>query len=55
MVFYINTVKQELGSNKTYKRIVLDEMSVVDRHRWHMVAKFDVLVEEEHDKFYAIY
>ena len=44
---------QELGSNKTYKHIVLDEMSVVDRFWCHM--QVNLLVEEEQGKLNTIY
>ena len=47
---YINTLKQELSTAKTYEHNRLDENSVVDRHRCHMAAKFGVLVDEDHSK-----
>ena len=47
---YINTLKQELSTAKTYEHNRLDETSVVDRHRCHMAAKFGVFVDEDHSK-----
>ena len=49
-MYYINIQKQELGSAKTYEHKPLDGRYVVDRHRCHMAAKFDVFVDEKHDK-----
>ena len=37
--YYINTLKQELSTAKTYGHNRLDETSIVDRHRCHMAAK----------------
>ena len=44
--YYINTLKQELGTAKTYEHTLLDEKSVVDRHRCHMAAKFGVFFDD---------
>ena len=46
---YINIIKQELGSAKTYENNLLDERSVVERHRFHVAAKLGVLVDKNHD------
>ena len=43
-MYYINVLKQELGSAKTYEHNLLDEWSVFDRNRCHMSAKFGVHV-----------
>ena len=37
-------IKQALCTSKTYKHNLLDERSVVDRHRCHMAAKFGVFL-----------
>ena len=47
---YINTLKQELATAKAYEHNLLDESSVIDRHRCHMAAKFGVFVDEDHSK-----
>ena len=47
-MYYINTLKQELSTSKTYERNLLDERSVVDMHRCYMAAKFDVFADEGH-------
>ena len=45
-MYYINTLKrQALCTAKTYERNLLDERSVVDRHRCHMAAEFGVLLK----------
>ena len=54
-MYYINTLKQELGTAKTYEHNLLDEKSVVDRHQCHMAAKFCVFVDEDHSKLPALY
>ena len=53
--YYINTLKQELGTAKTYEHTLLDEKSVVDRHRCHMAANFGVFVDEDHSKLPTLY
>ena len=35
--------------------LLLDEKSVVDRHRSHMAAKFSVFVDEDHSKLPTLY
>ena len=42
--YYINTLKQELVTAKTYEHNRLDEPSIVDRHRFNMAAKFGLFV-----------
>ena len=54
-MYYINTLKQQLGTAKTYEHNLLDEKSVVDRHQCHMAAKFDVFVDVDHSKLSALY
>ena len=49
-MYYINTIKQELGTAKIYEHNLLDEKYVVDRHRCHMAAKFGVFVYEDQSK-----
>ena len=49
-MYYINTLKQEVSTAKTYQHNLLDERSVVDRHQCHMAANFDVFVDEDHSK-----
>ena len=46
--YYINTLKQELSTAKTYEYNRLDVTSIVDRHRCHMAARFGVFVDEDH-------
>ena len=36
--YYINTLKQELSTAKSYEHNRLDEMSLVDRQRCHLAA-----------------
>ena len=52
---YINTIKQELSTAKTYVHNRLDESSIVDRHRCHMAAKFGLFVDEDHSKLPMLY
>ena len=44
-MYHINTLKQELSTAKTYEHNLLDESSVVVRHRCHMadniVSEYD--------------
>ena len=49
-MYYINTLKQEIGTAKTYEHNLLDKKYVVDRHRCYMAAKFGVFVDEDHSK-----
>ena len=44
-IYQTNTLKQELSTAKTYEYNLLDKGSIVDRHRWHMAARFGVLVD----------
>ena len=54
-MYYINTLKQELATAKTYEHTLLDERPVIDIHRCHMAAKFGVFVDEDHSKLPTIY
>ena len=54
-MYYINTLKQELGTAKTYEHNLLEEKYVVDRHRCHMAAKFGVFVDEDQSKLPTLY
>ena len=45
---YINTLKQEFGTAKTYEHTMLEETFDVDRHRCHIAAKFGVFVDKVH-------
>ena len=54
-MYYINTLKQELSTAKTYEHNRLDETSVVDKHRCHMAAKFGVFVDENHGRLPTLY
>ena len=53
--YYINTLKQELSTAKTYEHNRLDETSIVDRHQCHMAAKFGLFVDEDHSKLPTLY
>ena len=53
--YYINTLKQELSTAKTYEHNRLDETHIVDKHQCHMAAKFGVSVDEDHSKLPTIY
>ena len=54
-LYYINTLKQYLGTAKTFEHNLLDEKSVVNRHRCHMATKFGVFVDEDHNKLPTLY
>ena len=54
-MYYINTLKKELSTAKTYEHNRLDETSVVDRHRCHMAAKFGVFVDEDQSKLQTLH
>ena len=54
-MYYINNLKQELGTAKTYEHNLFDEKYVVDRHRCHMAAKFGVFFHEDHSKLHTLY
>ena len=53
--YYINTLKQELSTAKTYEHNRLGETSIVNRHRCHMAAKFELFVDEDHSKLPTLY
>ena len=48
--YYINTLRQELSTAKTYEHNRFEETSIVDKHRCHMAAKFGLFVDEDHSK-----
>ena len=54
-MYYINTLKQELDTAKTYEHNLIGERLVVERHRCHMAAKFCVFVDEDHSKLPTLY
>ena len=54
-MYNINSLKQELSTAKTYEHNRLDEMSVLDRHRCHLAAKFVVFVDEDYSKLPTLY
>ena len=54
-MYYINTLNQEPCTYKTYEHNLLDERYVVDRHRCHIAAKFDVFVDGDHSKLLTSY
>ena len=54
-MYYINTLKQELGTAKTCEHSLLDEKYVVDKRRFYMAAKFCVFVDEDHSKLTKLY
>ena len=54
-MYYINTLKLELSTAKTYEHNLLDEKYIVDRHRCHMAAKFVRFVDEDHNKLPMLY
>ena len=54
-MYNINTLKQELSLAKAYEHKLLDKRSVVDRHRCHLAAKFDVCVDEDHCKLHTFF
>ena len=55
-MYYINTLKQELSTAKTYEHNLLGARSVVDRHRCNMAAKnFGVFVNDDHGKLPTLY
>ena len=43
-MYYINTLKQELGTAKTYEQNFIEEKSVVDGHRCHMAESLVYLL-----------
>ena len=50
-----NTLKQELGSTKTYERISTDERSIVNTHSIDITAKFAVSMKEKQDRLPTLY
>ena len=54
-LYYINTLKQELGSNKTYERISTDERCIVNTHSIDITAKFAVSIKEMQDRLPTLY
>ena len=54
-MYNINILKQELSISKTYEHNLLEEQSVVDRHRCNVDAKFSVFVDEDHSKLPTFY
>ena len=54
-LYYINTLKQELGSTKTYERISTDESSIVNTHSIDITAKFAVSIKEKQDRLPTLY
>ena len=51
----VNTLKQERSTAKTYEHTRLDKTYVVDRHRCHRAAKFEVFVDEDHSRLLSLY
>ena len=54
-LYYINTLIQELGSTKTYKRISADERSIVNTHSIDITAKFAMKIKEKQDRHPTLY
>ena len=54
-MYFINVLKQELKSAKTYEHNLIEERPVLVRHRCHMATKFGVFVDENHDKLPTLY
>ena len=54
-LYYINTLKQELGSTKAYERISTDERSIVNTHSFDITAKFAVSIKEKQDRLPMLY
>ena len=54
-LYYINTLKQELGSTKTYDRISTYERSIVNTHFVDITAKFAVSIKEKQDRLPTLY
>ena len=54
-LYYISTLKQELGSTKTYERISTDERSIVNTHSIDITAKFAVIIKEKQDRLPTLY
>ena len=54
-LYYINTLIQEFGSTKTYKRISTEKRSIVNTHSIDITAKFAVIVKEKQDRLPTLY
>ena len=54
-MYNIITLKQELITAKTHEHTLLDGMSVIGRHWFHMAAKLGVFVYEEHSRLTKLY
>ena len=54
-MYYIYSLKQALSTAYTYEHNLLHRMSVVDRYRCHMAAKFGVFVDEDNSKLPMLY
>ena len=54
-MYYINTLKQELSTAKTYEHNRFDELSIIDNYRCNNAAKFGVFVDEDHSKLPKFY
>ena len=52
---YINTLIQELGSTKTYKRNSTDERYIVNTHSIDITDKFAVSITEKQDRLPTLY
>ena len=53
-MYYNNTINPEPSTAKTYEHNMLDETYVVDTYRWHMSAKFEMFVDEDHSKLLVV-
>ena len=53
-MYYNNTINPEPSTAKTYEHNMLDEMYVVDTYRWHMSAKSEMFVDEDHSKLLVV-
>ena len=51
----IISIKQELGSTKTYERVSTDERSIVNTHSIDITAKFAVSIKEKQDRLPTVY
>ena len=54
-MYYIKPLRQELSTAYTYEHNLLKEMSVVDKDRCYMAAKFGVFVDVDHSKLSTLY
>ena len=56
MTFKKNHKKIYFSQNlRNFAQCMLNEISVVDRHRCHIAAKFNVFVDEDHSKLPTLY